>query len=158
MWLALPASRLPLPANGAEGTGGGSAAQGGGDHHPPKLKSRTLFVASTEPGVVVWAQTFYTRGTGLEKACVMSRERRSDTFEDLHAGSRPTTARPGRPGNRSSDSKSRRPRGMHRQYPQPGWIDPASGRMLVMMNDGVLPTDDPTEGMTHWSLRYRRFD
>jgi hypothetical protein len=155
MWPALAASRLFLPANEVEEAGDRPAAQSAAHRHPPKLKSKTLFVASTEPGVVVWVQSFYTRGTGLEKMCVMSRERRSDTFEDLQRRFSPDNGKTWSAWEPIKRFKAKTPQGMHRQYPQPGWIDPVSGRMLVMVNDGVLPTDDPLEGMTHWSLRYR---
>jgi hypothetical protein len=154
-WLALSAVWLLLPANEAQGAGDGPAAQGGADHHSPKLKSKRLFVASTEPGTVVWAQTFYTRGAGLEQMCVMSRQRRSDIFEDIQRRFSSDNGKTWSAWEPMKRLKEKTPQGMHRQYPQPGWIDPVSGRMLVMMNDGVLPTDDPLEGMTHWALRYR---
>lgn len=147
VWLVLAASWLVLPAAGADGTGG--------DQHRPKLKSKTLFVASPEPGTVVWAQTYYTRATGLEKVCVMSHQRRSDTFENFQRRFSPDNGKTWSAWESIKRFKEKTPQGMHRQYPQPGWIDPVEGRMLVMLNDGVLPTDDPIEGMMHWSLRYR---
>ena len=152
MWLVVAANWPFLPANGADG---GPAGHGGVTNRLPQLKSKTLFVAAPKPGVVVWAQTFYTRGTGLEKVCVMSCQSRSDTFEDFQRRFSPDNGKTWSAWEPIKRFKVKTPRGMHRQYPQPGWIDPVNGRMLVMVNDGVLPTDDPTEGMTHWSLRYR---
>jgi hypothetical protein len=142
--LALPASWLLAAADGAQPA-----------RQTPRLKSKTLLVASPEPGTVVWAQTYYTQAKGLEKVCVMSRQRRSDVFEDLQRRFSPDNGKTWSAWEPIKRFKEKTPQGMHRQYPHPGWIDPANGRMLVMLNDGVLPTDDPLEGMTHWSLRYR---
>jgi hypothetical protein len=46
------------------------------------------------------------------------------------------------------------PRGTGRRHPRGGYVDPLTGRYLVVWTEGVLPTDDPLEGMRQWTLHY----
>ena len=48
----------------------------------------------------------------------------------------------------------RRPGGMWRRHPRACYLDPATGRFLEFWVEGVLPTDDPLEGMRHWNIFY----
>lgn len=52
-----------------------------------------------------------------------------------------------RTGERTAD-------GMLRRHPHAGYIDPA-GRYIEFWTQGVLPTDDPLEGMRRWQIFYR---
>ena len=152
-WLVLAAFWFLAPVVGAEAAGGGIAAKGQTNRKPPKLKSKTLFLASPQPHTAIWVNTFYTQGKGLEKMCVMTCERNGDVLDDwLQVLARQREELVGVGGDKS---KVKTPQGVHRQYPLPGWIDPVNGRMLVMVLDGVLPRDDPMEGMARWSVRYR---
>ena len=44
---------------------------------------------------------------------------------------------------------------MWRLHPRACHFDTASGRFLEFCIGGVLATDDPLEGMRHWSIFYR---
>jgi len=44
--------------------------------------------------------------------------------------------------------------GTGRRHPRGGYIDPKTGRYVTMWTEGVLPNDDPLEGMMHWKLYY----
>lgn len=48
----------------------------------------------------------------------------------------------------------KRPEGMFRRHPRTGYVDPRTGRCIEMWIEGVLPTDDPLEGMRQWRLFY----
>ncbi len=125
------------------------------DTELPRLKSKTLFVASPEPGASVTANTYYTRHKGLEKICVMSLSRKSDTSDDFQRRFSTDNGKTWSAWEPIEQVKVQTAQGVHRRYPQPGWIDPVNGRLLTMVLDGVLPNDDPLQGMTQWSLRYR---
>jgi len=49
----------------------------------------------------------------------------------------------------------RRPEGMFRRHLRVGWVEPRTGRFLDFWMEGVLPSDDPLEGMKQWVIRYR---
>lgn len=122
---------------------------------PPRLVSKSLFVKAPGSKVAVWANCFYTRGEGLELMCQAADEYRSDTNENLRRRYSPDNGRTWSDWERIERYAVKTPQGMHRQYPGLGWIDPGTGRLLTMVLDGVLPHDDPLEGMTRWRLRYR---
>jgi hypothetical protein len=44
--------------------------------------------------------------------------------------------------------------GIRRRHPRGGYVDPATGRYISVWTEGVLPTDDPIEGMRQWKLHY----
>ena len=43
---------------------------------------------------------------------------------------------------------------MGRRHLRGGYVDPRTGRCLQVWTEGVLPTDDPLEGMRQWKLHY----
>lgn len=44
---------------------------------------------------------------------------------------------------------------MWRKHPRAGYVDPRTGRLLQFWVEGVLPSDDPLEGMKQWNVYYR---
>jgi len=46
------------------------------------------------------------------------------------------------------------PQGVGRRHARGGYVDPVTGRCLIVRTEGILPTDDPIEGMRHWTLHY----
>lgn len=44
--------------------------------------------------------------------------------------------------------------GIRRRHPRGGYVDPATGHYISVWTEGVLPTDDPLEGMRQWKLHY----
>lgn len=153
--LALVAYWLVSPSSGDEGARAGPAAPVETNRKSPILKSKTLFLASPEPGAIACATTYYTRRKGLDKVCIMSLSRRSDTSDDWQQRFSSDNGKTWSEWEAIEQVKVQTPQGMHRRYPQHGWVDPVNGRLLTMVLDGILPNDDPMKGMTNWSLRYR---
>ncbi|MBN1588965.1 MAG: exo-alpha-sialidase [Pirellulales bacterium] len=120
----------------------------------PKLISREVFLKSPAPKTSVAASTFYVRGTGLDKLCVATTGTRSDTADTLR---RRFSADNGRTWSdwEAISFITRTPQGVRRVGSGPGWIDPATGRMLSIASDSLLPTDMPKEGLKTRTLRYR---
>ncbi len=54
----------------------------------------------------------------------------------------------------SIHSLTSRADGIGRRHPRGGYVDLASCRYINVWTEGVLPTDDPLEGMRHWTLHY----
>src|SRR5262249_48515592 len=46
------------------------------------------------------------------------------------------------------------PAGMLRRHLRGGWVDPHTGRLLEFWLEGVLPNDDPLEGLRQWRTYY----
>ncbi len=46
------------------------------------------------------------------------------------------------------------PHGTGRRHPRGGYADPATGKYLTVWTEGVLPNDNPLEGMKQWKLHY----
>jgi hypothetical protein len=121
-WLAAPAAAVELPT----------------------VVSKSVFVASPGPGTAVWANTFYTRGTGQDKMAVAASEHQSDVYVDWKQcfstnNGRSWTAWETMPGVSAT------------MLPQPGWVDPQNGRMLTIMLDQNNPN-------SAYSLRCRVSD
>jgi hypothetical protein len=46
------------------------------------------------------------------------------------------------------------PEGTGRRHPRGGYVDPRTGRFITIWTEGVLPLDEPLEGMRRWTLHY----
>jgi hypothetical protein len=49
----------------------------------------------------------------------------------------------------------KRPEGMLRRHPRTCIVDPKTGRFIEFWIEGILPSDDPLEGMRQWNIYYR---
>ena len=119
-----------------------------------KLKSKEVFLESPGEGILVYGNTFYVRRDGVEKVCYRSTITRSDTldtFQRCFSGDNGLTWSEPEPIEFTFKTSE----GTRRTYAQPGFIDPANDRLLTMVLEGVLPSDDPMEGMTNWYPQYR---
>ena len=117
-----------------------------------KVISREVFVTSPAAGTGVLAYSYYTRAQGLELLETHQFIRRSDTFEAAHR-------------RRSLDNgqnwsepeiitlQENKAQGKLRRILFPGFVDDA-GRLVTLRVEGVLPTDNPLEGMQRWQLFY----
>lgn len=47
------------------------------------------------------------------------------------------------------------PDGMLRRHPRAGWVDPQTGRLIEFWVEGVLPSDNPLEGLRQWNTYYK---
>jgi hypothetical protein len=108
----------------------------------PQLVSKTRLVQSPTSGLSVWVDTWYSRGVGSELLSYIQTENGTDTalsWQQRYSADNgqswsawgPLVAMP---AARNPD-------------PEPGWIDPATGRMLQMVRDW--------QGYSATSLWYR---
>jgi hypothetical protein len=126
------------------------------DAAAPKLVSKTLWIVSPDPNAAVWAHTFYTRSTGQQLMTAMSTESGSDVYTNWQRRYSEDDGKTWSAWTPDPDAvRVQTPGGVHVQNPLPGWVDPVNGRMVEIVNDGILPTGNPYEGLTRWSIRYR---
>ncbi len=117
------------------------------------IESETIY-PSPGPGKAAFAPTIYTRAQGGEKLMLRSYSTRSDTkdrFERLFSEDN------GQSWSEPQEESFIRhtQEGVERNNIQPGFVDPVRDRYVEFSIYGVLPTDDPLEGMKHWRLSYR---
>jgi hypothetical protein len=126
-------------------------------HPHPRLINKTLFVPTTGQGVRINGYAYYTRNDGAEMVSVSSEQTQSDKADIAYQ-------------RRSSDNGHswtdavpqithvQKPSGTIRTSRQPGFVDSDRDLLLVMILQGILPTDNPLEGMKHWTLHYSLSD
>lgn len=114
---------------------------------------RERFVASPKAGVAVLASAYYTRPTGFEMISMHQWMSRSDTTDvaylRLSTDHGATWSEPEKVRTQES-----RPDGTLRRMLRGGAVDPRTGHFLRFRIEGVLPTDDPLEGMRRWTVHY----
>jgi BNR repeat-like domain len=113
---------------------------------------REIFRSS--PGAnAVFAYAFYTRPRGGEMIAIEEHWTRSDTVDTAYfrrsedygrTWASPTSMRTG----------ERLPKGMLRRHPRCGFVA-SDGRYLEFWIQGILPSDDPLEGLRNWNIYYR---
>ena len=118
-----------------------------------RVVAREVFVPSPRPGTAVLGGSYYTTPEGRELVSVHSLTSRSDTVDVAFV-------------RRSEDNGSTwsspeewpmrfdHPEGTGRRHVRGGYVDRGTGRYLQVWTEGVLPTDDPLEGMRRWTLHY----
>lgn len=116
------------------------------------LAGRKCFVPG-RPGVRMIGGAFYTRPSGVELCRLVSEQTKSDkadvTWRSFSTDNGLTWSEPTR-----IDTFTRVAGGMQRRYLHPGFVDPTTGTLITLINQAVLPTDNPLEGMTHGTLHY----
>lgn len=119
-----------------------------------KLASKRLYFQSPHQGALIYGNSFYTRASGVEKRRTRAIETRSDLFDtDEFAYSNDNGKTWG--DWQSVPSIFKEPRGTRRLWTTPGFIDPTRDRLVTFVLEGLLPADDPMDGMKHYFLRYR---
>ena len=115
--------------------------------------TRELFLAAPQPGTAVLASTYYTRPTGGELLSVHQLMSRSDTV-DLAFIRRSEDH--GRTWSAAVElpTLEHRPGGKFRRALRGAVADPHSGKCVRFHIEGLLPTDDPLEGMRQWYVGY----
>lgn len=114
---------------------------------------RTVFLPSPGKGTAVMAYAFYTERSGGRMDSIEQRWSKSDTIDIAyrrHSTDHGVTWSKPEP----IVTGEKRPEGMYRKHLRCGYVDPASGRYLEFFMQGILPTDDPLEGMRRWELFY----
>jgi hypothetical protein len=113
-----------------------------------RLVSRQLRRTPSHDKELVYHDTFYTRATGEEKLSYTAIETRSDLMDAL------TVQRSADNGQTWTDEPAmdvyvKQNAGSIRRHLQPGWVDPANGRLVTVLNEGHFPSDDAIkDGMT----------
>jgi hypothetical protein len=120
---------------------------------PHERVSREVFFRSPGKGTALFAYAFYTQATGGAMICIEERWSRSDTidvayFQDSQDNGRTWSA----PLEEKTGEK--RPDGMLRRHFRCGYVDPPTGRLIQFRVEGVLPTDNPLEGLRRWNIYY----
>lgn len=119
----------------------------------PAIRSE-VFLKSPGKGTAVMAYAFYTRPSGGQMVSVETRWSRSDTIDIAYLRTSEDNGRTWTPPSAITTGE-KRPNGMYRRHDRAGFVDPKTGRYLQFWQEGVLPSDDPLEGMRIWSLNYR---
>ncbi len=115
--------------------------------------TREVFVKSPGKGTAVMAFAYYTRPKGTEMMSIEQRWSRSDTIDVAYYRYSKDNGRTWTdPEKRITGEK--RPGGMWRLHPRGGFVDSHTGRFLEIWNEGILPSDDPLEGMRQWNVYY----
>jgi hypothetical protein len=100
------------------------------------------------------AQAYYNRPRGGSMLSIEQRISRSDTIDlAYYRTSRDHGRTWSAPVARTTGQ--RRPDGMWRCHPRACYLDPPTGRFVEFWIEGLLPTDDPLEGMRQWNIFYR---
>jgi len=117
------------------------------------VKSRAVFVPSPAKGVAVNASSYYTTRTGGALMSIHKIISRSDTVDIAFVRLSDDN---GRTWGKTVEwpTKFDHPDGTGRRHPRGGYVDPPTGRYITVWTEGVLPTDDPLEGMRRWKLHY----
>ena len=114
---------------------------------------REIFLPSPKPGTAVLANTYYTRASGLELISMHQLMSRSDTTDVAFFRYSKDNGRSWTAGEEVR-TEERRPQGKLRRMLRGASVDPYSGNFLRFRIEGVLPTDDPLEGMRQWTVFY----
>lgn len=115
---------------------------------------REVFLRSPGKGTAVLAYATYVKARGLEMVSVEQRMSRSDTMDIAYYR---RSADNGRTWSEPEARLTRETRtgGTLRRHFRPGWVDPVTERYIEFWIEGVLPNDDPLEGLRQWNLYYR---
>jgi hypothetical protein len=118
--------------------------------------SSEVFLRSPAKGVAVMADAYYTQRSGGAMVSIEHRFSSSDTVDAAYYRYSKDYGRTwGPPVEKSTGEK--RPEGMLRRHPRTAIVDPKTGRFIEFWIEGILPTDDPLEGMRQWNI-YCRVD
>jgi len=119
-----------------------------------EVVSREVFVFSPGPGIATHGASFYTTLKGGKLIGFHGYTSRSDTCDRgfiCHSEDNGRTW--SEPSEYAVDFD--RPGGTYRRDRGSGGdVDPKTGRYLSIWNEGLLPTDNPMEGMKQWKLHY----
>ncbi len=120
---------------------------------PQRKIERAVFLRSPGKGTAIMAMAYYAKKTGGEMISIEERWSRSDTIDVAFFR---RSADYGRTWSAPTERKTgeKTPAGMLRRHLRGGWVDPHSGRLIEFWLEGVLPNDDPLEGLRQWRIYY----
>src|SRR5947207_13599716 len=110
-----------------------------------------VFLRSPRKGTAVMANSYYTEASGGAMVSIEHRFSRSDTVDAAYYRYSKDYGRTwGPPTERITGEK--REEGMLRRHPRTSIVDPKTGRLIEFWIEGILPTDNPLEGMQQWNI------
>jgi hypothetical protein len=121
---------------------------------PSTRVRRELFLASPGKGTAVMAFAYYTRAKGLDMLSIEQRWSRSDTIDVCYLRSSKDHGRTWGAAETRVTGERRADGSMLRRHLRGCWVDPNTGAAMELWNEGVLPTDDPLEGLRRWQIYY----
>jgi len=114
---------------------------------------REVFLASPGKGIAVTVNAYYTKPSGGAMMSIEQRWTRSDTVDAaFYRYSNDFGRTWSKPERRETGEKTAA--GMLRRHLRGGFVDPVHGWFVATWNEGVLPSDDPLEGMRQWNIYY----
>jgi len=120
----------------------------------PAPVRRELFLRSPKAGIAVFlSASYYAERKGGDLISMHGYLSRSDTIDaTFYRRSRDN----GRTWSEPVEvaTSEHRPGGTFRRVSLGGAVEPQTGRLVCFRNEGLLPTDDPLEGMRHWYVCY----
>jgi hypothetical protein len=119
-----------------------------------KLNQKRIYFRSPGQGTLVYGNSFYVRARGGEMKRTRALETRSDLFDtdevSYSQGNGQTWS-----DWQNVESIIKEPSGTRRLWTTPGFVDPVRDRLVSIVLEGLLPHDDPEDGMKNYFLRYR---
>lgn len=118
-----------------------------------ELVGQELFAESPGAGVAALAYCWYVAREGVEMEALFATQTRSDTSDRRW---RRWSSDNGRTWSDPEEIEFIRKdsEGTHRVYTHPGRVDPFTGRLIRFSIRVCLPTDQPSEGASRWSIWY----
>lgn len=117
------------------------------------VTARRVFIAAPDTSTGVLGGAYYCRSDVDELVAIYSYTRRSDTVDVAYRKRSHDNGRSWR-DEEEIPCVFRAADGTKRRHPRGGYLDPHSGRFVTIWTEGVLPTDNPLEGMERWTLHY----
>ncbi|MBN1393720.1 MAG: exo-alpha-sialidase [Pirellulales bacterium] len=118
------------------------------------MKSKTLAIEASGAGAVVWAGPFCTQAQGTTLMCHSFTSYSSDIHDDWRRRFSTNNGATWSDWEAIDGMFEETSEGTLRRKYRGGFVDPATGRFVIMMLEGLLPNDNPLDGMKHWQLRY----
>ena len=105
-----------------------------------------VFIPSQKDGTAVMAFAWYT---SRDKDALLSIDQRWSRSDTIDVAYRRTSADNGKTWSEPVEYKTseKLAEGTYRRNPRGVWVDPQNGKAVEFTVEGVLPTDDPLEGM-----------
>ena len=119
----------------------------------PPVARREVFVRSPGKGTAVMAYAYYTRRRGRGMLSIEQRWSRSDTIDVAYQRRSDDNGRTWGPAVERA-TREQTASGTLRRHLRGGHVDPRTDRFVEFWIEGVLPTDQPLEGMRRWNIYY----
>lgn len=118
-----------------------------------ELVGKELFAESPGEGVAGLGYCWYVAPEGVQMEASFATQTRSDTSDRRW---RRWSSDNGRTWSEPEEIEfvHRDSEGTHRIYAHPGRVDPFTGRLIRFSIRACLPTDQPSEGASRWSICY----